>query len=136
MIHAAAYEFDEQPEEETTSERRLAPNLKMVLSSVLIEMTDFLSDGVWVKRWPAEDVKVRNQSGIRWGSDLQSLCLRDALINARANALWFTKRGGQPRRVLKSNARPGEPNPKLNPLLQKERDQPIDGTQQTGWTRF
>lgn len=49
LIHAAADELHEKPEKEVPSERDFRPDLQVVLSGVLVEMTDFASNGVRIE---------------------------------------------------------------------------------------
>jgi hypothetical protein len=85
LVHAAADEFHEKPQEKPPAQRYFRPNFEMVLRGMLVKMPDRGMNPVGIKAGATQRVEIGDEAGVARSYDLEMFVAGNALVNARSD---------------------------------------------------
>src|SRR5580658_7652201 len=85
LVHAAADEFHEEPEEKTAAERNLGPDIEMILSGMFIKMANRGMNRGRIEVRAAQGVEIGDEAGVGRGKNSEIFVAGNAVVNGSAD---------------------------------------------------
>src|SRR5260370_4792405 len=99
---------------------------------MFVKMPDIGMHGIRIEVRATKDIEVFKKSGVPRGADQQILRLRNALVDAGADALPAAERACKPGSIALAHQPASKVHPEMNSALEAKRDEGVHSTGQAG----